>query len=183
MFRCLDIKRAGLQDALHCAELVFNLCQSMVLINDFPGIHGQFRCDDLVVSEAFSVFRYLVKINECLDLCGIQDLAGLFIDAFLFEKFTQAFRLGCCDAEIFRVFLQHFQKIKELFVFPLCTQLKLFAPINNHLFFDGPLVSVFIFHRFLHDSGFIFEIIAYRNVTVIAVCPFLFFFRAFQQAF
>ena len=50
-----------------------------------------FRCDDLVVSEAFPVFRYLIKINECLDFCGIQDLAGLFIDAFLFEQLTPAF--------------------------------------------------------------------------------------------
>lgn len=144
MFRCPDIKRAGLQVALHYTELVFNLCQPMVFINDFLGLHGQFRCDDLVVAEAFPVFRYLVKIKECPDLCGIQDFAGFFIDAFLFEKFTQAFRLGCGDAEIFRVFLQLFQEIKELFVFPFCTQLKFSAPINNHLFFDGPLVSVFI---------------------------------------
>ncbi len=163
--------------------MIPDLCQAMVFINDFPGIHGQFRCDDLVVAEAFPVLRNLVKINERFELCGIQDLAGRFIDAILFKKFTQAFRLGCGDAEIFRVFLQLFQEIKELFVFPFCTQMKFSAPINNCLFFDGPLVSFFIFDRFLYDSGFIFEIIAYRNVTVVIVCPFLFFFCAFQEAF
>ena len=132
---------------------VFDLCQPVVFINDFPGIHGQFRSDDLVVAKAFAVLRYLVKINECFDFCGIQYLACLLIDAFLFEKFTQTFRLGCGNAEIFRVFLQFFQKIKELFVFPFCTQLKFFTPVNNRFFFDGALVSVFIFDRFLYDSG------------------------------
>lgn len=41
--------------------MIPDLCQAMVFINDFPGIHGQFRCDDLVVAEAYAETRDTVR--------------------------------------------------------------------------------------------------------------------------
>lgn len=82
MFRCTDIDRPGLEVAFHNTELVFNLCQPVIFINDFPGIQSQFGCDDLVVAETFSVFCHFIKIYKCLYLCGIEDFASLFINAF-----------------------------------------------------------------------------------------------------
>ena len=183
MFRRTDMERPGLKVAFHNTELVFDLCQPVIFINDFPGIHGQLGCDDLVITQTFSVFRHFIKIDERSYLCGIEDLPGLFIDAFLFKKLPQAFGLGSGDPEIFGMFLQLFQEIKEFFVFLFRACLKFSAPVNNDLFFNGPFVPMFILYGFLYDPGFIFEIIIYRDISVIAVSPFLFFFRAFQQAF
>ena len=106
MFRCPHIKGTGVEIPFHDAELVLDLCQSMVFINHILCIHGQFGSDDLVIAKAFSVFRYFIEIHKTSYFGGIQYFTCFFIDTFFLKKLTQGFRLDCCDPKILRMFLQ-----------------------------------------------------------------------------